>query len=87
MKKRKEVNKTVINMFLVFGGIIFMYLFIHYTYEWFHWSRDFYGYLIIALMPLTWSQFILGILGKRTIGQIIADKINKKNKAKDTNSK
>lgn len=87
MKKKKEANGALVNLLLAFGGIIFMILFIHYTYEWFHWFRDFYGNMILILIPIVWSQPILAILGKRTIGYVIADKINKKNKVKDINSK
>ena len=83
MKKKKEVSGSTINIILVFGGIIFMYLFIHYTYEWFHWSRNFYDFIIIVSIPITWSQLIMALLGKRTIGYVIADKINsKRNRSK-----
>lgn len=80
MKNKKEVNGTKINIIFGFGLMFFVYFFIYFSYELFHWPRIVYAFIILALIPITWSQFILAGLGKKTIGYIIADKINNRKK-------
>ena len=84
---RKKIKGGTINLIL---GIAFMFLlgvFIYYSFEFFHYSRKVYAIILLILMPICWSQPVLYAMGKRTIGDIIADKINKKYNDKDTDSK
>lgn len=84
---RKKIKGGTINLIL---GIVFMTLLVaslHYSFELFHYSRKVYAIILLILMPIPWSQLVLYAMGKRTIGHIIADKINKKYNDKDTDIK
>ena len=84
---RKKIKGGTINLIL---GITFTFIFWafgYFSYEFLGWSRTVYAIILLILMPIPWSQLVLYAMGKRTIGHIIADKINKKNTDKDTDLK
>lgn len=84
---KKKIKGGTINIILIISFMILFWAFCYFSFELFHWPRKVYVIIILVLIPVCWSQPLLFLMGKKTIGDIIADKINKKYIDKDTDSK
>lgn len=68
----------MIDFIILFVFAIFLYFFIYYSFEWFHWSRNVYSFIILGCIPFVWGTLICSIFGKKTLGQRIANRLNNK---------
>lgn len=84
---KNTVLSFIIDWILLSCFVGILVILMKYTYNHFGWSRNIFALIMFLCIPIIWGTLIFSLQGKRTIGNIIVDKINKKYNDKDTDSK
>lgn len=77
--KKNKLKGILIDIVILTILMIFISIFMHYSFELFHWSRLVYIIIFILFISIAWGTLICSFMGKNTIGHRMVKKINGKN--------